>query len=87
MDDDLRIIMGNVSSNMTQFHEALEQRAGELESKGDDPELVAKLKKGADAMKDSGNIYMSWARHFVALSEREASEADEGEEDSADFQF
>lgn len=87
MDDDLRIIMGNVSSSMTQFHETLEQRADELESKGGDPELVTKLKKGADAMKDSGNIYMSWARHFVALSEGEASEADEGEEDSVDFQF
>jgi hypothetical protein len=38
-------------------------------------------------MKDSANIYLSWARHYVNLSEGGASEADEGEEDSADFQF
>jgi len=42
---------------------------------------------GADAMKDSGNIYVSWARHYVALSEGGAAEAEEGEEDSDDFQF
>jgi len=49
--------------------------------------VAAKLMKGADAMKDSGNIYLSWARHYVALSEGGASEAEEGEEDSPDFQF
>ncbi len=38
-------------------------------------------------MKDSANIYLSWARHYVKLSDGGASEADEGEEDSADFQF
>jgi hypothetical protein len=38
-------------------------------------------------MKDSANIYLSWAKHYVALAEGGASEADEGEEDSAGFQF
>jgi len=58
-----------------------------MEVSGGDPEVAMKLVKGADAMKDSASIYLSWARHYVALSEGGASEADEGEEDSADFQF
>ena len=50
-------------------------------------EVVSKLLNGADAMRDSANIYLSWAKHYVNLSEGGASEADEGEEDSVDFQF
>ena len=38
-------------------------------------------------MNDSAKSYLAWARHYVNLSEGGASEADEGEEDSADFQF
>ena len=72
---------------MDEFHVLLQSRAKELETAGSDPEVVVKLINGADAMKDSANIYLSWARHFVALSEGGASEAEEGEEDSADFQF
>jgi hypothetical protein len=49
--------------------------------------VIRKLSLGAGAMKDSGNIYLSWARHYVALSEGGAAEAEEGEEDSDDFQF
>lgn len=79
--------MNEVGKSMTQFHQALERRADELQITGGDPEVITKLMKGADAMKDSGHIYLSWAKHFVALSEGEASESEEGEEDSLDFQF
>ena len=79
--------MNGISAQMTQFHDRLESRAQEMQLTGGDPDVIKKLVAGADAMKDSGNIYLSWARHYVALSEGGAAEAEEGEEDSDDFQF
>jgi hypothetical protein len=87
MSDTLRQVVNEIGDQMERFHEMLESRGREMEVSGGDPEVSTKLVKGADAMKDSANIYLSWARHYVALSEGGASEADEGEEDSADFQF
>ncbi len=87
MSQDLRELMDGIRNQMTQFHEQLEHRAQEIELTGGDTDVVKKLTMGADAMKDSGNIYISWARHYVALSEGGAAEAEEGEEDSDDFQF
>jgi hypothetical protein len=69
---------------LKEFPEALERRAAEIEATGKDPELAGKLAKGADAMRDSGNIYLSWARHFAALSEGR-SDASTGEDESEDF--
>jgi len=87
MSDDLRQLMDEINRHMSQLHDRLESRANEIELMGGDPEVAKKLSMGADAMKDSANIYLSWARHYVALSEGGAAEADEGEEDSDDFQF
>ena len=87
MSDELREKVSGIGTQMEQFHSMLQSRAMEMETTGGDPEVITKLINGADAMKDSANIYLSWARHFVALSDGGASEADEGEEDSADFQF
>ena len=87
MSQDLRELMNGVSNQMTEFHKRLESQAQEMEIAGGDPDVIRKLSLGAGAMKDSGNIYLSWARHYVALSEGGAAEAEEGEEDSDDFQF
>ncbi len=87
MSDELRSKVAVVRVQMEEFHELLQTRAKDIEVTGGDPEVVTKLINGADAMRDSANIYLSWARHFVELSEGGASEAEEGEEDSADFQF
>ncbi len=87
MSDELRQVVKDISDQMERFQEMLEGRGRELELSGGDPEVATKLVRGVDAMKDSANIYLSWARHYVALAEGGASEADEGEEDSADFQF
>ena len=87
MSEELKQQVQGLAAQMETFHQALETRAREIEMVGGDAEVVGKLIKGADAMKDSGNIYLSWARHFVKLSDGGAAEADEGEEDSVDFQF
>jgi len=87
MSSDLKQHVQSLAEQMESFHQALETKAREIEINGGDQEIVGKLLKGSDAMKDSANIYLSWARHYVNLSEGGASEADEGEEDSEDFQF
>ena len=61
---------------MAEFAPALKRRAASLagEKVGD---LVDTLRKGADAMQGSGNLYLTWARHYAALSDNMAEETDE----------
>jgi len=87
MSSDLKQQVLTLTEQMKSFHHALEVKAREIEMSGGDQEVVSKLINGTDAMRDSANIYLSWARHYVNLSDGGASEADEGEEDSQDFQF
>ena len=87
MSENLRQLMQQITQSMSQFHDGMKGRAKEMELSGGDPDVVKKLDMGADAMNDSSNIYLSWARHYVALSEGGAAEAEEGEEDADDFQF
>ena len=79
-DNVARELIGEIATLMSEFSKELERRAAEIEVTGKDPELAGKLMKGADAMRDSGNIYLSWARHFAAISEGNAEAADEGDE-------
>mgnify|MGYP001569960425 CR=1 FL=1 len=83
-DNVLGSLLENITTLLKQFPETLEQQAMEIQIGGKDPELAAKLMKGADAMRDSGNIYLSWAKHFVALSTGN-SDASAAEDESEDF--
>jgi hypothetical protein len=83
-DNVVRELIGEISTLVAEFPRALERRAAEIQATGKDPELAGKLVKGADAMRDSGNIYLTWARHYAALSEGNAEAADE-EDESEDF--
>jgi hypothetical protein len=83
-DNVVRSLIMEISTLLKEFPEALERRAAEIQATGKDPELAGKLAKGADAMRDSGNIYLSWARHYAALSEGN-SDASDDEDDSEDF--
>ncbi len=87
MSENLKQLMQGIHQSMSRFHGGLKDRAQEMELLGGDPDVAKKLALGADAMNDSANIYLSWARHYVALAEGGAAEADEGEEDADEFQF
>jgi hypothetical protein len=81
-DNHVRQLIGEMTVLMTAFSPALERRAIEIEASGKDSELAAKLVKGADVMRDSGHLYLTWARHYAALSEgnpEAAENADEAE--------
>ena len=82
-DNVIRELVGEITALMKDFPEALERRAADIQATGKDLELAGKLAKGADAMRDSGNIYLSWARHYAALSEGTSDATDE--EDEVDF--
>lgn len=83
-DNVVQELLGEITTLMKSFPGALENRAAVLEASGKDPELAQKLMKGADAMRDSGNIYLTWARHYAAMSEGNAGASDE-EQDESDF--
>lgn len=76
----VRQSIGEMAVLMTIFSSALERRATELEASGKDSELAGKLVKGADTMRDSGNLYLTWARHYAALSEGNPEAAEEAAE-------
>lgn len=81
-DNQVRQLIGEMAALMTAFSPALERRATEIEASGKDSELADKLVKGADVMRDSGSIYLTWARHYAALAEgnpEAAEDADEAE--------
>jgi hypothetical protein len=63
-DNVVRALIQEITVLMGEFPKAIERRAAEIEAAGKDPELAVKLAKGADAMRDSGNIYLTWARHY-----------------------
>ena len=64
----VRQLLGEIVALMTAFPSALERRAAEMELSTTDQDVAAKLIKGADVMRDSGHMYVTWARHYAALS-------------------
>jgi hypothetical protein len=76
-------LLAEINTLLHEFPKALERRAAEIRLTGKDPDLVGKLVKGADAMRDSGNIYLSWARHYAGLAQGNPEAA--VEEDESDF--
>jgi hypothetical protein len=56
---------------------ALRRRAADLAVSGKDSEVVGTLLKGADAIRDSGSMYLTWARHYAALADGHGEGAEE----------
>lgn len=75
---DLRQLIGELEVLMSAVSPALKRCAADLATSGENVELVAKLLKGADFMRESGYLYVSWARHYAARSEG-LEDPDEGD--------
>ena len=80
IDELLREIAGLIH----EYPKAIERRAAVIQATGKDPELVEKLVKAADTMRDSGNLYLTWARHYAALAEGNTDAASD-EDETEDF--
>ena len=83
-DNVLAGLFEEIKDLMRRFPQALEQRSAEIAAAGKDPDAAAKLRGGADAMKDSGNIYVSWAKHYVSLASGN-TDASSDEDETEDF--
>ena len=69
---------------LQEFPKAIEHRAAIIQSTGKDPELVEKLIKAADTMRDSGNLYMTWAKHYASMAKGN-TDASSDEDETEDF--
>jgi hypothetical protein len=83
-DNVLEGLLEEIKDLMRRFPQALERRSAEIAATGKDPEVATKLRGGAEAMKDSGNIYVSWAKHYVSLASGN-TDATSDEDETEDF--
>lgn len=85
MSEEIRQSILDVALAIERLNQAFEKRVQALRQSGDDKELKQWL-TATYAMRDSGNIYLSWAKHYarsagtdVAAGESEVDELlDEG---------
>ncbi len=82
-DNVLDELLKDISGLIQEFPKAIEHRAAIIQSTGKDPELVEKLIKAADTMRDSGNLYITWAKHYASMAKgnTDASSDDDETED------
>jgi hypothetical protein len=78
-DDNVRQLIGEITALVTALPPALERRAAEIDANGKEADMIDKLIKGADVMRDSGHVYVTWARHYAGLSEGTTEDRDEAE--------
>lgn len=83
-DNVLGELLREIAGLINEYPKAIEQRAASIQSTGKDPELVEKLVKAADTMRDSGNLYLTWAKHYAALAEGN-TDASTDEDETEDF--
>jgi hypothetical protein len=77
-------LLKEIAGLIHKYPKAIERRAAEIHATGKDPELVEKLAKAADTMRDSGNLYITWAKHFAALAAGN-TDASSDEDETEDF--
>ena len=77
-------LLKEITGLITAYPKAIERRAAMIQATGKDPELVEKLVKAADTMRDSGNLYLTWAKHYAALAEGN-TDASSDEDETEDY--
>jgi len=65
-----------VTRAIENLNRVFEKRADELRQAGD-VDGLQQWTKACSAMRDSGNIYITWARHYARLSEPAGSSEEE----------
>ena len=83
-DNVLDELLKEIAGLINEYPKAIERRAAQIQTTGKDPDLVEKLVKAADTMRDSGNLYLTWARHYAALAEGN-TDASSDEDETEDF--
>ncbi|HEV2172219.1 MAG TPA: hypothetical protein VGR71_01575, partial [Nitrospira sp.] len=70
-------LLGEMATLMAALTPALKRRAADLAAGGKASELINRLLKGAEVIRSSGDMYLTWARHYAALGDNRAEEAEE----------
>jgi len=70
---DLLQLLGEMAALMAKLAPALERRVADLKGGGKPDKLVDALRKGAELMHDSGNMFLVWARHYTKLNDNTPS--------------
>lgn len=83
-DNTIDELLSEISGLITQYPKAIERQAAIIQGTGKDPELVDKLIKAADTMRDSGNLYLTWAKHYAAVA-KGITDASSDEDETEDF--
>jgi hypothetical protein len=83
-DNVLDELLRDIAGLLNEYPKAIERQAAAIHAGGKDPELAEKLIKAADTMRDSGNLYLTWAKHFAALAEGN-TDASSDEDETDDF--
>jgi hypothetical protein len=81
MNDDIRKSIQEVADAMAHVNRAFKDYVAQLHVVGKDPSEIDQIVKNADTLKDSGNIYMSWARHYAGAGGDEGSTEDIDEDE------
>jgi hypothetical protein len=83
-DNVLNELLAEIAGLINAYPKAIERRAAMIQATGKDPELVEKLVKAADTMRDSGNLYLTWAKHYAAMAAGN-TDASSDEDETEDF--
>lgn len=74
---DVRQLVSDMAALIAALAPALRRRAADLAVSGKDTTMVGTLLKGADTIRDSGSMYLTWARHYAALADGQGEETEE----------
>ena len=81
MNNEIRQTIQEVGEVMSRVNQAFQTYVEELKSSGKDPAEIRQVVKNADTLRDSGHIYMSWARHYAGIGGDEAPTDDIDEDE------
>lgn len=65
MTEEIHHTLAEVTQAMSRFTQALDRWVADMKKDGTDQAQVTRFTLGAQAMKDSSNIYLAWAHHIA----------------------
>ena len=77
-------LIREIAGLIHEYPKVLERRAVEIHASGKDPDLAQTLIKAADTMRDSGNLYLTWAKHYASVAAGN-TDASSDEDETQDF--
>ena len=83
-DNVIQELLREITGLINEYPKALERRAADIHTSGKDPELAQTLIKAADTMRDSGNLYLTWAKHYASVAAGK-TDATSDEDETEDF--